>query len=213
VSAVLLLAGAAAFLFAHGDLDWRLLSLTTQDVESFAAAWGTWSALASILLMILHSFMPLPAEVIAIANGMLFGPFLGIAITWIGAMLGAALSFAFARGIGRKLARRLVSEQRWRALEDWKAHPATLLMVRLIPVISFNLVNYAAGVTGIGWWTFLWTTGLGILPITAISVIFGDQMMSITWPVWLLIAAGVVALWVAWRMIAPRFTLSRLSQD
>jgi uncharacterized membrane protein YdjX (TVP38/TMEM64 family) len=129
-------------------------------------------------------------------------------------MLGAALAFAFARGIGRPLTRRLVSERRWRALESWNARPSTLLLVRLVPVISFNLVNYAAGVTGIGWWPFLWTTGIGILPITAISVIFGDRMMSITWPVWLLIAAGLLALWGLWRaVLAPRFAALRPSDD
>jgi uncharacterized membrane protein YdjX (TVP38/TMEM64 family) len=188
-------------------LDWRLLSLSTQDVESFANAWGAWSAAGSILLMVLHSFVPLPAEVIAIANGMLFGPFWGIAVTWIGAMLGAALAFAFARGVGRPVARRLVSERRWRALESWNARPSTLLVVRLIPVISFNLVNYAAGMAGIGWWPFLWTTGIGILPITAASVIFGDVMLSMSWPVWLLIALGLLVLWGGWRAAAPRLAL------
>jgi uncharacterized membrane protein YdjX (TVP38/TMEM64 family) len=207
------LAVAVGLLIAKGDLDWRLLSLTTQDVESFAKAWGAWSAAASILLMILHSFIPLPAEMIAVANGMLFGPVLGVAITWVGAMLGAILSFAFARGVGRPIARRLVSAQRWRTIEGWNAHPSTLLLVRLVPVISFNLVNYAAGVTGIGWWTFLWTTGLGILPITAASVVFGDRMMSITWPVWLLLAAGVIILWLVWRAVAPHLAASRSSDD
>jgi len=211
--ALVLLIAAIALVAAGGGLDWRLLSLTTQDVESFAQAWGAWSAVASILLMVLHSFVPLPAEVIAIANGMLFGPILGIAITWAGAMMGAALSFAFARGIGRPLAKRLVSERRWRTIETWNARPSTLLLVRLIPVISFNLVNYATGVTGIGWWTFLWTTGLGILPITAASVIFGDRMMSITWPLWLLIAAGVVVLWLVWRFVAQRFAALRPNED
>jgi uncharacterized membrane protein YdjX (TVP38/TMEM64 family) len=212
--ALAVLAAAILAVVAINGLDRRLLSLTTQDVESFAAAWGAWSAAASIVLMVLHSFMPLPAEMIAIANGMLFGPVWGIVVTWVGAMLGAALAFAFARGIGRPIARRLVSERRWRAIESWSAHPSTLLLVRLIPVISFNLVNYAAGVTGIGWWTFLWTTGLGILPITAASVIFGDRMMSITWPVWLLIAAGVLILWGVWRaVLAPRFTALRPSDD
>jgi uncharacterized membrane protein YdjX (TVP38/TMEM64 family) len=212
--ALAVLAAAILAVVAINGLDRRLLSLTTQDVESFAEAWGAWSAAASIVLMVLHSFMPLPAEMIAIANGMLFGPVWGIVVTWVGAMLGAALAFAFARGIGRPIARRLVSERRWRAIESWSAHPSTLLLVRLIPVISFNLVNYAAGVTGIGWWTFLWTTGLGILPITAASVIFGDRMMSITWPVWLLIAAGVLVLWGVWRVVlAPRFTALRPSDD
>lgn len=191
-------------LIVQSGFDWRILSLTTEDVEAFAEAWGPWGAAASILLMILHSFIPLPAEVIAISTGMLFGPLWGIVITWVGAMLGAALAFAFARGIGRPIARRLVSEQRWRAIEGWNAHPSTLLVIRLIPVISFNLVNYAAGVTGVGWWRFLWTTGIGILPITAASVIFGDYMMSITWQVWLLIGAGLLVLWMAWRALAPR---------
>jgi uncharacterized membrane protein YdjX (TVP38/TMEM64 family) len=210
----MVLAAAVAAALVIDGFDARLLSLTTADVESFAEAWGAWSAAASILLMVLHSFMPLPAEVIAIANGMLFGPVWGIVVTWIGAMLGAALAFAFARGIGRPIARRLVSERRWRAIESWNAHPSTLLLVRLIPVISFNLVNYAAGVTGIGWWTFLWTTGLGILPITAASVVFGDRMMSITWPVWLLIAVCVLALWGVWRaVLAPRFAVLRPSDD
>lgn len=200
-------------LFVEGGLDSRLLSLTTEDVESFVEAWGPWSAAASILLMVLHSFMPLPAEVIAIANGMLFGPLWGIVVTWVGAMLGAALSFALSRGVGRPLARR-VAGGRWQAIERWNPDLATLLLVRLIPVISFNLVNYAAGVTGVRWWPFLWTTGLGILPITALSVVFGDWLLSVSWPVWLLIAGGLLALWAVCRaVLAPRFASLRPRGD
>lgn len=125
---------------------------------------------------------------------MMFGPLWGIVITWTGAMLGATSAFALARRLGRPIGRRLVSAQRWQAVEDWKAHPSTLLMVRLIPVISFNLVNYAAGVTGIRWRDFLWTTGLGILPITIASVVLGDRLLESSWPVWLLFAAGVLVL-------------------
>ncbi len=41
-----------------------------------------------------------------------------------------------------------------------------LLILRLIPIIAFNLINYAVGLARISWWTFTWTTGLGILPMT-----------------------------------------------
>ena len=44
-------------------------------------------------------------------------------------------------------------------------------------MISFNLINYAAGLTAISWWTFSWATGLGILPLTFLMVAGGD------WPV------------------------------
>jgi hypothetical protein len=47
--------------------------------------------------MVAHSFVPLPAEIIAIANGMVFGAVVGSIITWTGAMLGAICAFALAR--------------------------------------------------------------------------------------------------------------------
>src|SRR5580692_3963368 len=72
----------------------QLLSLrTTEDFRRFAESWGSWAALGSITLMVLHPILPFPAELIAAANGSLFGFLWGTAITWTGAMLGAALSF------------------------------------------------------------------------------------------------------------------------
>jgi membrane protein DedA with SNARE-associated domain len=37
------------------------------------------------------------------------------------------------------------------------------------------LINYGAGLTKISWWTFTWTTGVGILPITIIMVTMGNN--------------------------------------
>ena len=39
-----------------------------------------------------------------------------------------------------------------------------MLIARLLPIIAFNLINYAPALAGIGWWPFLWTTGPGIRP-------------------------------------------------
>jgi uncharacterized membrane protein YdjX (TVP38/TMEM64 family) len=60
-------------------------------------------------------------------------------------------------------------------------------------VIAFNLINYAAGLTRVSWVTFLWTTGVGILPLTALMVWMGTRMVDLTWP-WLLgvSAAGIL---------------------
>lgn len=197
--AAALLLGALLFGLWH-LLERRGLDLTALDqgaVERFVAAWGAWSALASVALMVLHSFLPLPAEVIPMANGVLFGPVLGVALTWIGAMLGAALSFALARWLGRDFARLVLSEARLRRVLALSPHPGTLLYVRLVPLISFNLVNYAAGLLGVSWWTFLWTTALGILPLTVAMVLLGSAMLRA--PVWLwpVIAAALLLLWFA----------------
>jgi uncharacterized membrane protein YdjX (TVP38/TMEM64 family) len=179
------------------------LSLTSADVRRFAAAWGPWAAHGSIALMVLHTVLPLPAEMIAVANGALFGWAGGTAVTWTGAMLGAALSFGIARRLGRPALRRFASERYRRAIEAWEGRPAYLLMVRLIPVISFNLINYAAGMTGVGWWRFLWTTGLGILPITVASVVLGGELLEASWPVWAATGGGIVVLWLVLQRLRP----------
>jgi uncharacterized membrane protein YdjX (TVP38/TMEM64 family) len=166
--------------------------LTPAQVDAFVASWGMWSAAGAIALMVLHSFVPVPAEVIAVANGMMFGPLWGVAVTWAGAMLGAISAFAAARWLGRPFICRLVAEERRRFIERWTARPGSLLLLRLVPVVSFNLVNFAAGLAGAGWWDFLWTTALGILPLTVASVVLGSRIFEIAWWGWLLVALAVV---------------------
>jgi uncharacterized membrane protein YdjX (TVP38/TMEM64 family) len=170
------------------------LELTPAQVDAFVAAWGMWGAVGSMMLMVLHSFVPVPAEVIAVANGMLFGPFWGIVVTWSGAMLGAISAFALSRWLGRPVICRFVATERRAAIERWTVRPGSLLLLRLVPIVSFNLVNFAAGLAGAGWWDFLWTTALGILPLTMLSVLLGSKIFDIAWWGWLLIAGGLAGL-------------------
>ncbi len=178
-------------------LDLGDVEMSLESVEALIRSWGMWGAAASIAIMILHSFVPLPAEIIAMANGMVFGKALGIALTWTGAMLGAIISFALARWLGQPLAQRLVPARHWDALQSWEADQgaAALLIARLIPVVSFNLINYAAGVAGVRWPVFLWTTAIGILPLTVLSVVLGHQLVDAPLWVWGAVAVGLVALW------------------
>jgi len=202
VLAVLLLAAAVLFLWPWMRQSGRhLAALTPNDIHSFVHLWGPWSAAGSIFLMVLHSILPIPAEFIGIANGMMFGPWLGVAITWVGAMLGAVLSFALARWLGMPVVRRILSPERLRHVERISAHPTSLLLVRLVPVISFNLVNYAAGLLGVPWRRFVWTTAIGILPLTIVVVVAGDRLATAAWRVWTAVIVGGIALWIALRWL------------
>ena len=172
--------------------------ISVEKFETLIESWGAWGVLAAIGLMVVHSFIPFPAEFVALANGMVYGAFWGTCITWVGAMLGAFLSFGLTRMIGRPFVQKMVSEKRLQTMDDWVKDYGgkTLLLSRFIPVISFNLINYAAGLTRLSWWTFAWATGLGILPLTTIMVIMGDRMEELPWYAWLLLGAAGLALWV-----------------
>jgi len=167
---------------------------------------GPWAPAASIGLMAAHSFVPFPAEVIAIANGIVFGPGLGVLLTWAGAMIGAILSYEIARALGPAARTRLIPP-RYRPRLDTlvrNAGVAPLLTARLIPIMSFNLVNYAAGLAGVPRWTFVWTTGVGILPLTVLSVLLGSQALQLPVYIWILAGLAVLILFGAARVVRSR---------
>jgi uncharacterized membrane protein YdjX (TVP38/TMEM64 family) len=73
-----------------------------------------------------------------------------------------------------------------------------------VPVISFNLINYAAGLTAISWWTFTWATALGILPLTVLMVVMGDSLWSGEGGLWLWLIVGAVVGWLLWWTVVVR---------
>ena len=199
---------SAIVLIAVGVIVWWLWSTefgmggdnTMEGVVAQLRAWGPWAALGSIVLMVVHSFLPFPSEIIALANGMVFGPFWGSVITWVGAMLGAISTFGLVRLLGRPFIYRMLSQSQLQRLSDWSSRQGgiALLIGRLIPVVAFNLLNYAAAMTRISWWTYIWATGLGILPLTILLNVFGASILTLTtsnW-IWILLGFFAVAVWL-----------------
>ena len=169
---------------------------TVAGVANWVRSLGSWGVAGSIALMVAHSFLPFPAEFIAVANGMVYGPVWGSVITWVGAMAGAISAFALVRMFGRPLLVHLLPAHQLQQLGDWSRESGglALLVARLIPVIAFNLVNYVAALAEITWWTFIWSTGLGILPLTILLAVIGDRILELPLWIWLVVAGAVVFL-------------------
>ena len=197
----LLVSGAALAYFARDYLT------SPEIMADQLKAYGMWAPIVLIGLMILHCFIPFPAELLALCAGAVFGPVYGTLLVWSGAMLGAVLSFWLARVLGQAALKRWLPRQHHAKLDSWtnKQGTVALLVSRLIPVIAFNLINYAAGLTKVRLWTFIWTTAIGILPITVLSVYLGSQMRDLSW--FAILTVSTVGLLVIWAMhsLAQRF--------
>jgi uncharacterized membrane protein YdjX (TVP38/TMEM64 family) len=159
-------------------------ALDPRDVSrlrDYLLRFGLWAPAVSFLLMVLQSVAaPLPAFVITLANGLLFGAFWGAVLSWSSAMVGAALCFGIARVLGRPLVERLVGQRPLaRAdafFERYGSH--AVLIARLIPLISFDVVSYAAGLTRISLGRFLLATGIGQLPATIAYSVLGENLTT-----------------------------------
>jgi uncharacterized membrane protein YdjX (TVP38/TMEM64 family) len=153
-------------------------------------------------LMIAHAVVFYPSEIVTATAGYIYGfaPALGLVIG--GWLLTALLSYALGRSIGGPLLRALLGK-RFAQLEHGVADGGISLLLagRLIPIVPFAFLGYAAGATRVNLWRFSWTTVVGYLPLSALVAYLGSdaRTLSLTNPlIWVAIAAAVLLLAAHW---------------
>jgi len=159
---------------------------------------GFWGPLLILALALLHSVVFYPAEIVDAAAGFAYGFFPAMALMMFGWLLNGLVCWAIGRSVARPLFDRWFGEKRFERVERGieRGGATLLLAMRLIPILPFSIVSYAAGAARVPLWRFVWTTMLGYLPITAISVYFGTRLegLSLTDPLVLGSALALLAL-------------------
>jgi len=158
------------FLFGMCDVD---------SIKGYILSFGIWAPIVSFFLMIFQSIIaPLPAFLITFSNAALFGWIKGALLSWLSAMAGAALCFAIARCMGREITEKLTSKFALERVDSFFKNYGThtILIARLLPFVSFDIVSYAAGLTSMSFWSFFWATGIGQLPATLIYSYAGEML-------------------------------------
>ncbi|MEN6326749.1 MAG: TVP38/TMEM64 family protein [Syntrophomonas sp.] len=159
-----------------------IISMVNVDAaREYILSFGIWAPIVSFLLMVLQSLLaPLPAFIITFANAGLFGWFKGAILSWSSAMAGAALCYAVARLYGRSVVEKFTTRQSLKEIDIFfeKYGKWAVLIARLLPFVSFDIVSYAAGLTAMGFWEFFWATGLGQLPATLVYSYVGDMLVG-----------------------------------
>ncbi|CAM3890981.1 TVP38/TMEM64 family protein [Alicyclobacillus pomorum] len=170
-----------------------------QELQAYAHKLGAWAPCFIILLMASHCVTFLPSEILMAANLILFGPVVGTLYTWLGGMLGAYLAFFLARRFGRPVVQRFVPAHALSSFDAFveKRGALGLLLLRLIPFVSFNALNYGSGLTRISIWNFTWTTAIGILPFEIMFALVYHSVSSHTTALMTLSAIAVMVLLAA----------------
>jgi uncharacterized membrane protein YdjX (TVP38/TMEM64 family) len=171
------------------------------EVRNEIDSLGAWGPLLILALALIHAVVFFPAEIVDAAAGYAYGFFPALALTMTGWLLSGLLCFAIGGSVARPLLDRWLGAERFERVEGMmeRGGPTLLLAMRLIPILPFSIVSYAAGAARVPTWRFLWTTAVGYLPITAISVYFGTRLegLSLTDPLVFGSAAALLALLAA----------------
>lgn len=160
--------------------------------ERLSASLAAFGPLGAVLLVAALACSvvigPVPTAPFAVAAGMLYGAGVGAALALAGGLLGAVLAFLIARMAGRPLVGRLAERlptPRW--LQGDHSLFRLVLVARLVPVLSFALVSYAAGLSAISLRAFALATVLGMAPMTLLCATLGSSVETGSY--W--VAAGV----------------------
>ena len=144
------------------------------------AAWLNGQGLLGPVLLMLMMVMavvvgPIPTLPISAASGMAFGVIGGTLVASVGALVGALISFGISRFLARDLVRRRLGDNPlFREQAPQGVLFCGILITRLVPVFSFALVSYAAGLTVIRTWRYALATYLGMLPMTVVFAGLGQ---------------------------------------
>ncbi|WP_421911768.1 TVP38/TMEM64 family protein [Marinobacter sp.] len=191
-------------------------NLSPDTLAQWLKSQGSAGPLLLMLLMTMAVVVgPIPTLPVSATAGLAFGIVAGTAIAATGALLGAMVAFWIARCLGREVICKHFPDNPVFARDGSQRFlTIAILLTRLIPVFSFALISYAAGVTAIRAWRFAIATFVGMLPMT---VVFAGLGNTFTLNPALTVAAGLailtVMVWLPWSISRhPRSQLARWLQ-
>jgi uncharacterized membrane protein YdjX (TVP38/TMEM64 family) len=196
----------AALAWTFGIHDYvRLENLAR--LQHWVGGLGPWAPTGYIFAYVFLELLFVPALPFNILAGIAFGPVWGTVYAWIGATVSAAAAFLITRYGAREAVERWVVKSRRLAQIDaavadhgWRI----LAFTRLVPVFPYNLQNYAYGLTGIRFATYVAVSIVFMLPSTVALALAGDALVQGEADLrWLGVYLGIAALLLGVLYVLP----------
>ena len=150
--------------------------LNAANLELFIVRFGPWAVVVYILAYAVSSPIPLISPILTMAGGLLFGPLLGAVLSTGSAVLTSLIPFTIARRLGREWVEAKLHgsklEGTIRRLDNGSGFNFVLLL-RLVPVIPWEMQNYISGVRRVTVPAYLLATVLGSTPMSVALVLLG----------------------------------------
>lgn len=159
---------------------WRVVtSGQLQDTVDFIAGFGTWAMAVSFLVDVLINALGfLPSIFVSTANGLLFGVFNGVIISWLAETVGVIISFLLMRTVLRDTAKKIIDKSNsLQKIDEMSGKNGFKLMLflRTIPYFPSGLLTALGAVSSISIKDYIFANLIGKFPSTALEVIVGHD--------------------------------------
>lgn len=156
----------------------RLLPVTSwlKSFTEWAGHLGPLGFVCFVAVYAIATVLFVPGWPLTVGAGLTFGLLVGTAAVSLGSIIGASLAFLIARFFARKQVERTTAKtQRFQAIDKaiGKQGAKLIFLLRLSPIIPFNLSNYFYGITAVKFWPYVLASWIGMLPGTVLYVYLG----------------------------------------
>ena len=184
------------------------VELWTKNFNDWVGQMGMAGIFAFIGFYAAGTMLLAPGSVLTIGAGFAFGLWKGFLAVSAGSTLGAALAFLVARFVAREkvvaISRR---NEKFRKIDNaiGKEGAKLIFLLRLSPVIPFNVSNYFYGLTAVKFWPYVVASWIGMIPGTflyvyigtagqaAVSAAAGSEAVRHSWQYWTFMSIGLTA--------------------
>ena len=187
------------------------------SIQQFVQSFGPWAPLIFAVLYVAASPIPFVSTVLSATAGLVFGVARGALYTVVIATLSALVPFAIARRLGREWVESKLQGKRFDELYERSGGSGGFVFIalmRLVPILPWEVQNYVAGLSKIGVVTFLLATLVGIIPATTSLAFLGSAASDPSSPqFYVAIGINVVAALIPIVVVAVRNRSKRAGEQ
>ena len=155
-----------------------LKSFSPDVIKHFILGFGAWGLLIYIILYSINtvSLLP-PIAILSLSAGFIFGPWEGALALMVGSFIGTTATFYISRIFGAHCVQEILKGRGREFQEAFDRNGfKVILFIRAIPIIPWEVVNYAAGLSRITYRDYILGTMLGIIPSVLLQTFFSDRL-------------------------------------
>lgn len=190
------------------------LNLGSEEIKNYVQGFGKIGPLVYIIMFSLVPLTLFPDSVLAIAGGLIFGLFKGYIYTTIGALIGGTISFYISRYWGREVVKKLTKEKLDKVEEMINNRGFIIIFIlRLIPLLPYDVISYGAGLTAVKYKDFLLATLFGTIPGILVFTNLGAQTVNIGSSSFYISVALLILLFIISIFLKNKFISKELKND
>lgn len=121
-------------------------------------------------------FIVIPANMLALGGGIVFGPVKGFLLSMIGFWISGTIAFYISRFLGKDFVESIIGKKLMKLDNNMEKNGFKILfLLRLPPVLPYDPLSYACGLTKIKYIDFIIASLIGVVPETICYSIIGRE--------------------------------------